>query len=203
MNPLRDAINILKKDWKMLAGLNALYFCVLVIGVIIALISPGIHLSIIDLIGSDTIAGSAGISETSSALEALQAAGMSFISSFTYTILITIPSIVLPIWGPIIGASKFFVWGVAYAAPLPGDVNLLPQYGLMILQGEAYIIAVLACVRQLSVALASADLGFRRALKEYIKAILDNMKLLVVVVLLLAVAALYQALLVPVLNGFL
>jgi hypothetical protein len=203
MNPLRDAINILKKDWKMLAGLNALYFCVLFIGVIIALISPGIHLSIIDLIGSDTIAGSAGISETSSALEALQAAGMSFISSFTYTILITIPSIVLPIWGPIIGASKFFVWGVAYAAPLPGDVNLLPQYGLMILQGEAYIIAVLACVRQLSVALASADLGFRRALKEYIKAILDNMKLLVVVVLLLAVAALYQALLVPVLNGFL
>jgi len=183
---LGDALRIIKKDWRLLASLNALYFCVIVIGATLALMSPSFHLSMIRLIGSET--------------------DMSFSSSLLYALIITLPSIILPIWGPIIGASKFFIWGVAYVAPIPGDMtlgSLLPQYILMLLQGEAYIVAIFACVRQLTVALASADMGFRRALKEYIKAVFDNLKLLVIVALLLVAAALYQVLLIPILNGFL
>ncbi len=186
MNPLKGTIKIFKKDWRLLAGLNALYFCVTVIGAVIALMSPGLHLSMFSLIGPE--------------------ADLSFSSSLIYALIIVIPSIALPIWGPIIGASKFFIWGVAYIAPAPGGASLtalLPQYVAMLLQGEAYIIAIFACVRQLAVALAAADRGFRRALKEYIKAAFDNVRLLVIVVLLLAAAALYQALVAPVLSGIL
>ncbi|HTX44247.1 MAG TPA: hypothetical protein VMC61_05915 [Methanocella sp.] len=186
MNPLGDALGIIKKNWKLLAGLNAMYFCVVVIGAALALMSPSLHLSMFQLIGSET--------------------DLSFSSSLIYALLITFPSIILPIWGPIIGASKFFIWGVAYVAPIPGGAtlgSLLPQYILMLLQGEAYIIAIFACVRQLTVALASADEGFRQALKEYIKAVFDSMKLLIIVALLLIAAALFQALMVRFLNGFL
>jgi hypothetical protein len=208
VNPFKDYISILKRDWKLLAGLNALYFCVIVIGATIALMSPSLHLSMIQYIGAETIAGPSGANPPANTMQALIMAGTAFASSFFVNTLgmITVPSIILPIWAPIIGAARFFIWGVAYVSPLEGVLTpgtLIPQYVAMLLEGEAYVIAIFACVRQLTVALASADLGFRRALKEYIKAVFDNVKLLVIVALLLATAALYQALLVPVLNGFL
>lgn len=208
MNPLGDALGIIRKNWKLLAGLNALYFCVIVIGATIALMSPSLHLSMIQYIGAETIAGPSGANVPSNATDALIGSGYALASSFFMNTLgmITVPSIVLPIWAPIIGAARFFIWGVTYVSPLEGVLTpgkLIPQYVAMLLEGEAYVIAIFACVRQLTVALASADMGIRRALKEYIKAVFDNLKLLVIVALLLAAAALYQALLVPVLNGFL
>ena len=208
MNPLGDALGIIIRNWKLLAGLNALYFCVIVIGATIALMSPSLHLSMIQYIGASTIAGPSGSNVPANTTEALTAAAYAFATSFFVNTLgmITVPSIVLPIWAPIIGAARFFIWGVTYVSPLDGVLTpgkLLPQYLAMLLEGEAYVIAIFACVRQLSVALASADMGFRRALKEYIKAVFDNLKLLIIVVILLAAAALYQALLVPILNGFL
>jgi hypothetical protein len=208
LNPLGDALGIIKKNWKLLAGLNALYFCVIVIGATIALMSPSMHLSLIRSFGADTIAGPSWAKVPTNAAEALTGAGYAFASSFFVNTLamITVPSIILPIWAPIIGAARFFIWGVTYVSPLEGVLTpgkLIPQYVAMLLEGEAYVIAIFACVRQLTVALASADMGFRRALKEYIKAVFDNMKLLIIVALLLAAAALYQALLVPILNGIL
>jgi hypothetical protein len=205
-NPLSKAIGVLRKDWKLLAGLNALYFCVLLIGAVIALISPGFHLSMINYIGANTIAGSAGVQSSSNAMEALIAAGMSLISSLMYVIIIAVPSILMPLWGPIFGATIFFTWGVAYVAPLQGVMtigNLLPQYLAMLLIGEAYIIAIFACVRQLRVAIAAMGLGFRQILKVYIKAVMINLNLLLIVIILLVIAALYQALVIPLLTGIL
>jgi hypothetical protein len=208
LNPLGDALGTIKKNWKLLASLNALYFCVIVIGATIALISPSLHLSMIQYIGAETIAGPSEAHVPSDTTDAMIMACYAFASSFFVNTLamITVPSIILPIWAPIIGAARFFIWGVTYVSPLEGVLTpgrLIPQYMAMLLEGEAYVIAIFACVRQLTVALASADMGFRRALKEYIKAFFDNLKLLIIVALLLAAAALYQALLVPILNGFL
>jgi hypothetical protein len=208
VNPFIDALGIIKKDWKLLAILNALFFCVLIIGATIALISPGIHLSMIEFIGADTIAGQSGTPAATSTAGALEAAGMSFISSFfeNTLLMITIPSIVLPLWAPIIGAARFFIWGVTFVAPLDGVMtpqNLLPQYIAMILQGEAYIIAIFAGVRQLSVALAASGRGFSSMIRRYKRSVIDNLKLLLIVIVLLAIAALYQALVIPILYGIL
>jgi len=206
MSPLRwfsDAMDIIKKDWRLLATLNALFFCVLIIGAAIALISPGLQLSMINLIGADTIASSAGISDNSNTLNA---AVLTFYSSFQYLLMITVPSIVLPIWGPILGAAKFCLWGITYVAPLRGGMTLgklLPQYLLMIILGEAYIIAIFACTRQLKVLIASSGLEFRLILALYLKSVAENMKLLLIVIILLAAASLYQALIVPALTGIL
>ncbi len=208
MNPLGDALGIIKKDWKLLTGLNALYFCVIVIGVALAIMSPTLHLSMVRYIGAETIAGPLGTTVPADVTEALARAGHAFgLSFFLNTLaMITLPSAILPIWGPIIGAARFFIWGVAYTTPLEGVLTpgmLMPQYVAMLLEGEAYVIAIFACARQFAVALASIDLGIRHMLKEYVKAVPDNLKLLVVVAMLLVAAALYQAFMVPVLNSYL
>lgn len=196
-----EALAIIKRDWRLLATLNALFFCVLVIGAAISVISPGLHRSMVNIIGADTVAGSMGIGVNSGASGI---ALSSFFSSFAYLLLITVPSAALPIWGPIIGASKFFIWGVAYAAPLQGGMaagNLAAEYVLMLMLGEAYIIAIFACVRQLSVAVSALGLGLRQMLALYARSVAENLKLLPIVIILLAAASLYLALVVPALAG--
>jgi hypothetical protein len=203
LRPLGDALDIVKKDWRLLAALNALFFCVLIIGATIAVISPELHVSMINLIGADSISGSAGISDSSNQI---QVAGLSFYSSFTYLLVIALPSVVLPIWGPIMGAARFFIWGVTYVTPLQGGMSmgdLLPQYMLMLIQGEAYIIAIFACIRQFSVAISALGLGFRQGVTLYLRSVADNLKLLLIVIILLAMAALYQALVLPALTSIL
>jgi len=203
-NPLSDAIGIMKKDWRLLAGLNALYFCVLIIGATLALISPGLHMSMIQFIGATTIGGN--FSTAGGFTETLKAAGVDFASNFFLNTLglITIPSIVLPLWAPIIGFARFFIWGITYVSPLAGVLtigNLLPQYVVMLLEGEAYIIAIFACVRQIIVAVKYIETGFRWMLGYYFIAVLENAKLLIIVFLLLAIASLYQAFVIPALSG--
>jgi hypothetical protein len=207
-NPLSDAVGIMKKDWKLLAGLNALYFCVVVIGAVMALISPGLHLSMIQYIGAETIGGPLSTAPPADTREALMDAGYSLASSlFVNTLaMITAPSVILPLWAPIIGASRFFIWGVAYVSPLEGVLTLgdiLPQYVAMLLEGEAYVIAIFACVRQMAVALTNMNIGFRPMLRKYGDSVVENLKLLLVVVLLLAAAALYQAFVIPALYNIL
>ena len=123
-NPLSDAIGIMKKDWRLLAGLNALYFCVLIIGATLALISPGLHMSMIQFIGATTIGGN--FSTAGSFTETLKAAGIDFASNFFLNTLglITIPSIILPLWAPIIGFARFFIWGITYVSPLAGVLTM-------------------------------------------------------------------------------
>ncbi len=199
-NPLSDALGIIKKDWKLLAGLNALYFCVLVIGATLAFISPGLHLSMIDLVGSDNIGGHvpAGASLT----EALATATGGLASSFLLNTLgmITIPSAILPLWGPIIGSARFFIWGVTYVSPPNGVMtmgDLLPQYVAILLEGEAYVIAIFACVRQMVVAFENMYGDIRVMLGIYAVAVLENLQLLIVVFILLVAAALYKAFIIP------
>lgn len=205
-NPLSDAIDIMKKDWKLLASLNALYFCVLIVGAVLALISPGLHLSMIRFLDADTISG-ARISPAN-VTEALISAVTVLASSFGLNTLgmITIPSAVLPLWGPIIGSARFFIWGVAYVSPLDGVLtmqSLLPQYVAILLEGEAYIIAIFACVRQMIAAAESMGSGLKPFLRKYSGAVLENLKLLTIVFILLAASAAYQAFIIPALNGML
>lgn len=205
-NPLSDAIGIMKKDWKLLAGLNALYLSVLVVGAVLALVSPGLQLSMVRYVGAETIGGP--LTNPSGVTDALAAVAGGLVSSFLLNTLgmITIPSAVLPIWGPIIGGARFFIWGVAYVLPLEGVMTLgelIPQYLAIILEGEAYIIAIFACVRQLSVAAGHIEAGYQWMLKMYGAAVLENLKLLAVVLVLLTASAIYQAFVIPVLNGML
>jgi hypothetical protein len=207
-NPLSDAIYILKKDRRLLAYLNALYFCVIVVGATLALISPDFHLSMVQYLGYETISGPLGAQQPANAVDALIAAGNRLASIFVVdtVLMITAPSVIMPLWAPIIGAARFFIWGVAYVSPLEGVLtlgDLLPQYVSILLEGEAYIIAIFACVRQIAAAVDGMGFGFSWMIKRYGDAIGENLKLLIIVLLLLAAAALYQAFLIPALSGIL
>ncbi|WP_174590442.1 hypothetical protein [Methanocella conradii] len=206
MSLLGDAFVIIKKDWKLLATLNALYLCVIIIGATIAMITPGLQSSMIEFTGSETISGPSGAPIPASLDEAVVATASYFLRSFVVNTLalITIPSIILPFWAPIIGAARFFIWGVTYVSPLEGVLSmgkLMPEYVAMLLEGEAYIIAIFASVRQLVIALESASISMKWALKRYTETVAETLRLLAITAILLAIASLYQAIVMPVLTA--
>ncbi len=109
---------------------------------------------------------------------------------------ITIPSLLIPIWAPIMGMVRALIWGLVLVVPVPGALpleRLLPHYLTMFLEGEAYVVAIFACLRQVKVLLRLGSIPAERRIKTYAASIVDNIKLLPVVALLLAVSALYEA----------
>ena len=94
------------------------------------------------------------------------------------------------------GLIRSLMWGIMLVVPMEGIYpfgRALPHYLTLLLEGEAYVVAIFACVRQIKAIFKPKDFGTESRPKAYLQAILDNGKLLLVVALLLAISALYEA----------
>lgn len=199
MNPLNDVLNILKKDWKLLALVNVFYFGLVLIGAIIAIAYPQAQM---DLIATTDQGFSEGplssVGEAYGSGNVLQAAAVTFAVNLIIGTLavITIPSLIFPPWAIFMGAVRSLMWGIMLVVPVPGILPIdraLPHYITLLIEGEAYVVAIFACVRQIVAIFRPKDFGADSRLKAYVNAVIDNVRLLIVVAILLAVAALYEA----------
>lgn len=199
MKLFNDIKEILIKDKKLLLLTNAYYFGLVIAGAIIALIFPQAQLYMLDMAQTGLSSGPlSGISTAYASGNVLYAAAVTFVTNlFLGTIIdITLPSLIIPIWAPIMGLIRALMWGIMLIVPVPGVLpfkNLLPHYITILLEGEAYVVAIFACLRQVKVLLGLGSMPKEQRLKAYLKAIVDNVKLLAIVALILAVAALYEA----------
>ncbi|MCD1294818.1 hypothetical protein CUJ83_07375 [Methanocella sp. CWC-04] len=199
MSLIKDIQDILKKDWKLLLAVNIFYFGLVIIGALIALSSPDLQLMLLTQTGESFSEGPlSAVGEAYQSGDVLRAAGVTLITNFFLGTLavITIPSLIFPIWAPIMGAIRALMWGIMLIIPVEGVLplkNLIPHYLTILLEGEAYVVAIFACVRQIKALVWPKDFGEESRLKAYLISILDNAKLLVVVILLLTIAALYEA----------
>ena len=69
----------------------------------------------------------------------------------------------------------------------------MPHYLTLLLEGEAYVEAIFACLRQVNVLFKLGSIPEGQRLKAYLPTLLDNVKPLAVVAPVLAVAAFYGA----------
>jgi len=201
-----DIVSIYKQDWKLFIGINIFYFGMVLIGAIIALISPATQGYLISLSSKGLSTGpfsTVGQAYMSGAI--LYAAMVTFVFNFFVGTLayITIPSIVVAPWALLLGMIRALMWGIMLVVPY-GSLTisrLVPHYLTMLLEGEGYIVAIFASVRQLVAALYPQRYGEGSRWKAYLKAVQDNIKLLIVVAVLLAISALYEAWEVPFFAG--
>jgi hypothetical protein len=202
MGLLNDIREIFRKDRKLFLYVNAYYFGLVILGALIALAFPRAQLFLINtagnILGGGVFNPFTAIGDVYRSGNVLDAAGVTFIYNLVLgtVIEITIPSMVVPFWGPILGAIRAVEWGIMLIIPVPGVLPLgraVPHYLTIILEGEAYVVAIFACVRQARVLLRLGSIPADQRIKTYMTAIVDNIKLLPVVALLLAVSALYEA----------
>ena len=207
---LRDAGELFSKDIKLFLAMNAAFVGLLVLGALIALAFPQLQLDLLGDVHTGTYSGSTSglFSPVLSGYRSgnvLYAAAMLFAGNFLGGTLaaITIPSLLFPPWALIEGIGGALLDGITLIVPTPGrplDV-VVPHYGTILIEGEAYLVAIFACVGQIRVFLKIGRMPSREWLKAYWLAIVDNLKLLPIVMLILAVAALYEAWEIMVLHG--
>jgi hypothetical protein len=200
MRPLEDIKSIFRKDWKLFLIINAIYFGAILLGALIALAYPDLQMSLVMATGetyaSNSPLGSVGDAYLSGNVPV--AAVLTFLMNFFLgTIaMMTIPSLIIPFWALLFGAYRALLWGIMLVVPIPGVLPLsllAPHYLTLLLEGEAYIVAMFACTRGLIALVRPKSFGTESRVKAYKQSIVDNGKLLVIVALLLAVAAVYEA----------
>ncbi len=198
MKIINDIREIFRKDKKLFILVNVFYFGVMLLGAAIALMSPQSQVEMLTATRQELSTGPfSPVTGAYVSGDMLSAASITFAMNYALGTLgtITLPSLVIPIWAPIMGGIRSLAWGIMILVPVEGlyPVNIaLPHYLTLLLEGEAYAIAIFACLRQVKALLRPRDFGTDSRLKAYAASIIDNARLQLVVIPILAVAALYE-----------
>ena len=200
MHLIEDIKTIFRNEWKLFLLINIIYFGAVFAGALMTIADPGLQLSLISATGQSFGSGGllSGVGDAYLTGNVPVAAVMTFAVNFFLGTLaqITIPSLILPFWALLFGVFRALLWGIMLIVPIPGVLPLsvlLPHYLTILLEGEAYVVAIFACTRGLVALVKPQAFGTSSRLKAYGTSIVDNGKLLAVVAALLAVAAVYEA----------
>lgn len=192
-----DIAGIFKKDWKLFLACNVFLFGLLVLGILTGLAFPDIHEKSVDFIEQATSTGP--ISTVSQTLESgniLLGTWQIFSHNYFVTVVFAaLPSLVFPPWILLVFGAQFFLFGILFSVPsvVSEPIVLIPLLGTLLLEGEAYVIAIFATMRLVEALVWPKRFGEQSALKAYAHAFIDNGKLLLVTGVVLAVAALFEA----------
>ena len=133
---------------RALLWMNLVYFGGLAVGALYTLVDPGAQRALLDAAGV-SFTQVAPLSTLTNAYvqgQVLSAIGLTFLVNLLAGSLlyISVPSLVIPFGGLLVGIGRALLWGVLFA-PTSGvwGVELLPHVGTLILEGEAYIVAML------------------------------------------------------------
>ncbi len=199
MKLISDIINIFKRDRLLFLCVNAIFFGSVMAGALMAASDPSLQMLTLNTTAEGFSEGPlSGLAESYSSGNLPVAAAQTFIVNLLLGTLavITLPSLIIPVWAPIMGIVRGLMWGMMLILPVEGIYPLsvaVPHYLTLLLEGEAYVIAIFASVRQIKALWKPGEFGTDGRLKAYLRSIVDNGKLLLVVAALLAIAAIYEA----------
>ena len=197
MNILKQSWSLVRQNWKAYLVINLAYYGTVIAGMVFTAFNPGVQAALLDLVGSAFDQGLLGeVADAYSGGELLRAIALTFVVNFLIGSLasITLPSLVIPFSGFLLGAYRAILWGLLLS---PTDSRLalamIPHSLTLLLEGQAYILALLAAYVQgrsflwpATAGAASHRAGFRAGVRQ-------TVWLYALVILFLAVAAVYEA----------
>ncbi len=197
MSVTGDIVGIFRKDWKLYLACNVFLFGLFILGIIAGQAFPDVRVTLSDLTRQATSSGP--ISTASQTIESgnIPLATWQIFSHnyFVTVVLAALPSLVFPPWILLLFGAQFLLFGIIFSEPavFMQPAVLIPLIGTILLEGEAYVIAIFATMRLVEAVIWPKRVGEEKRLNAYAHAVIDNAKLLVVVGIVLAVAALFEA----------
>jgi hypothetical protein len=197
MSIARDIANIFRKDWKLFVASNVFLFGLFVLGVLAGMAFPAVHDQLVQWLKDMTSTGPIGTASTTlEAGDIWLGAWQIFSHNYLVTIVLAaLPSLIFPPWILFVFGIQFFAFGIVLSpfSLAQSPASLLSVMGTLVLEGEGYVIAIFATLRLVEALFWPGRFGEQSAFKAYLKAAVDNAKLLVVAGIVLAVAALFEA----------
>jgi hypothetical protein len=111
---------------------------------------------------------------------------------------ITLPSLIIPFCGLLLFALRAVLWGILFAPELDGTLDtraVLEALGvavLMILEGEGYILGAVGAFIQGRALFRPSSVGASKPLQGYRYGIRDQLKLYLLIIPVLLIAAVYE-----------
>jgi hypothetical protein len=192
---LRQPLDELLNRRNLLLALHLSYFGLILLFTLIAYQVPAAQHSLLSLVGKAMRQGPlAPVVTAYSSRNILLAAGMTLLINFLggSVAVITIPSLVLPGVGVLVPLVRASLWGFLLAPTSPKVLQAMVLHtGTLLLEGAGYILAAFFAL-MVPVYLFGRR-GEGSAGQRYVQALLVNLKGNLLVVMVLAVAALYEA----------
>jgi hypothetical protein len=201
MKLLKKPMYVFRKFEKEYIILNIVYYGLIILGMIIAAVDPKRQNALLASIHSGFNSGGflSSISNAYSGKHILSAIVLTFIVNLFIASLIsiTLPSllpIVGPILGLIVGMYRAVSWGIMFSPIIPQmQLPMLPHWLLIILEGQTYIMAMLAAYIMLKAFLVPAKVDAESRKEGYTIGLKYTSSIYIAVIITLAFAAIYEA----------
>jgi hypothetical protein len=198
---LRKALQILIQNRRAYLAINLGYYGLVIAAMLFASFNRQIQQTLLEAIGEGFSQGMlADVVEAYTEGRLLQAIGLTFtVNLFLGSLaVITLPSLILPFSGMLVGAYRAILWGLLFSPGAAGfsDVGILPALfiaGLLFLEGQGYVLALLAAYVQGRSFLQPRSVGVERHTQGYWEGVKRALLLYLLVVIVLGIAAIYEA----------
>jgi hypothetical protein len=195
---IQSAWALVQENKRAYIVINVVYYGLMVIFMIVAAFNPSLQSMLLDAVGAAFMTGPlAAVGSAYVNAEILKAIGLTFIvnlviGSFLY---ITLPSLIIPFLGFLLGIYRAALWGLLFYPGHP-DIGMimLPHSITLILEGQAYILALFAVYLQGRAFLWPKTAGLETHMQGYMEGLKRTGRMYVLIILTLAVAAAYEVL---------
>ena len=205
--------NLIKPAWRLAQEnrrayivINILYYGLVIICMIYVAFNQDLQQSLMDEIGAAFMTGP------------LSFVGQAYVNAKVFTAIlatffvnlligsfasITLPSLVIPFSGLLVGIYRAILWGLLLSPANP-DLRLamIPHSITLIIEGQAYILTMLAAYIQGCAFLWPKSVGLESRAKGYLEGFKRTGKLYLLIILTLAIAAIYEVIEVVIMVKF-
>ena len=192
------SVQVVRQNRRPYIVLNVLYYGAVAVAMIVVAGHPEVQQALTGaVLESFTEGGLSTVFEAYAQGSVLQAMGLTFaVNFFLGSILVLfIPSLLVPFSGVAIGLTRATLWGLILAPTTPElRIAMIPHTVTLLLEGQGYVLAMLASLAMGKGFLSPSSMGVVRWRDSYVLGFKDASRIYILVAMVLAIAAIYEAL---------
>ena len=193
---LLSAWVLVKENRRAYFAINVIYYGLVVVFMIYVAFNPPLQRSLLDQMGSAFMTGPLSfVGKAYSNTLVLPAIAATFFVNLLLGSLaeITLPSLIIPFSGMLIGVVRAVLWGLILSPAEPSlRLAMIPHSLTLLLEGQGYILALLAVYIQGRAFLWPNTAGVAGHGRGYVEGLKRTGLLYVLVILVLLISAIYE-----------
>jgi hypothetical protein len=198
MKAVKNALAIVRENRRAYIIINLVYYGLVLVGMVYVSFNPALQEFLLDQVGEAFAMGPlAAVTEAYTNGQVITATLLTFVINLVAgsLIYITLPSLVIPFSGFLVGILRAVLWGLLLSPTNPelGAV-MIPHSITLILEGQAYVLVLLAVYVQGHSFLWPHRTGSESYRQGYLQGLKQTAQLYLLVIIVLAVSALYEVL---------
>jgi len=196
VKPLKEALQILRDNRRLYLAVNLIYYGLVVVGAIVTWLSSQLQTSSSTMVQESFETVLPGVVEAYRSGHFLSAVAQTFTINFLLgsLMVITLPACFFPPAGILVGFLRAFLWGLLLAPTTPQFGLLMIPHGItLLLEGQAYILAIFAACRLGQVLVWPESTGLTSRWRAYLAGLRETVLINILVACVLLASALWEA----------